>query len=964
IPRTASSSETTEQPSENVTRFSWDFSRETDADNNKWPDRWRRYIGLGYPEYVSIEIKPHDSEMESNYRTVDASVLKAWVLLRKSYPGLELPQVPPSVADALVDRYLHVQLDGGQAMIESPPIAASRLYKYRFSCRMTTNGLRHDSARAELIFLDGNRQELERLSTPPMTGTTPWSAITLDLVRPPAGAQQMIVRLHVDRSESGMEDIRGSIGFDDIVIEQYPQIQIATDNPTGIYRFGRPIVATAKVMGLPTGISRVQFRLTDSDGKEVANRKLRIEHQNRPALPSDSLSDSAPLDSGTRSSRPDVSATKASKTRSPGSGSSTVGRTASFQPSTNGTNPSERIEQASPVDPYDSAVTWKLPRLEPGFYRVSASLVDQNVSTLSTETTLAVIDQLIGGPPHGSFGWTIPNGFKKGTRPRQAADWLSELGVAWVKYPCWLHPEDMLGAEELASMLTKIQDTGIQTVGLLEKPPEDQIGLYSVRGRRDLVAAQLFRDRATWEPQLEPVMSRLSLKVRTWQLGGERDYSFMGRSRLRDLIENISVGLQGFGQPIDVVISWPWLEQQLPPEETSWQAVCRSSEPTLGARELDAFLKLQESEQRKSGPRTWLLLDPIEKQTYDRESRIRDLVMRMATVRSHRVQAAFISDPYDEQHGLLRPDGRPDELLLPWRTTSRLIGDLRRSGSLQLRSGAENIVFAGTDRSVLMVWSPEPTEELIYLGENVQEVDVWGKTKDLQLETVGNQMAQRIQIGPLPKFIIGADPALLAFRMSVAVSPRQLDSFLGQRQKLTVDFANPTRESIVGQMRLLIPETWNIDEPVRAWETLAGRSTSNAFDVVLSNTAKVGSYEVPIQFTLDTIPPQRFTTYRNVSVGPLGLEMKVVTRLASNNELQVIIELTNNSGRTQSYDCMMFATPDRQYQRQFITVRPGETERRAIRWVDGDELIGKRMLLRADEQDGPRMLNYPFTATR
>ena len=359
-----------------------------------------------------------------------------------------------------------------------------------------------------------------------------------------------------------------------------------------------------------------------------------------------------------------------------------------------------------------------------------------------------------------------------------------------------------------------------------------------------------------------------------------------------------------------------------------------------------------------------MLLDPVEKDKYHRESRIRDLVMRMATVRSHRVQAAFVSNPYDPQQGLLRSDGRPDELLLPWRTTSRLIGNLRRTGSLQLRSGAENIVFAGADRAVLLVWSAEPTEELIYLGENVQEVDVWGKVKNLPLETVGNQTAQRIQIGKVPKFIIGADPTLLAFRMSVEISPQQLDSFLGQKQALSVKFTNPTRESLVGRMQLLAPETWNVENPVRGWETLAGRSSSNAFDVVLSNTAKVGSYELPIQFTLETIPPKTFTTYRKVGVGPLGLEMNVTTRLLANNDLRVDIELTNNGLREQSYDCMMFATPDRQYQRQFIIVRPGETVRRAMHWIDGDQLIGKRMLLRADEQDGPRMLNFPFTATR
>jgi len=336
----------------------------------------------------------------------------------------------------------------------------------------------------------------------------------------------------------------------------------------------------------------------------------------------------------------------------------------------------------------------------------------------------------------------------------------------------------------------------------------------------------------------------------------------------------------------------------------------------------------------------------------------------MATVRSHRVQAAFVSHPRDPQQGLLRPSGRPDELLLPWRTTSRLIGNLRNVGSLKLRSGAENLVFAGNDRAVLILWSARPTEELIYLGDHVQSVDVWGKVTDLRVEPSASQPVQRIKIGPVPTFIIGADPTLLAFRMSVDVEQQQLDSFLGQIQKLTVSFANPTRESMVGQMRVLAPETWAVEASTRSWEALAGRLATHTFEVVLSNTAKIGKYELPIQFEIETVPPKLITVYREVSVGPEGLDLTVTTRLLRGGELRVQIELTNRATRVQSYDCMLFPPPGRQYQRRFITIEPGETVRREIYWPRGNELVGRRMLLRAVEQDGRRVLNYSIDVSR
>ncbi len=624
---------------------------------------------------------------------------------------------------------------------------------------------------------------------------------------------------------------------------------------------------------------------------------------------------------------------------------------------------SSNLSESDTSSSVGSEVTWQLPSMGPGFYRVAASIVGKNSSSLSTDVTFVVIDELVGGPPHGPFGWTLPSGAGSMTS-RELVSWLTSLGVAWVKYPCWVSPDETAEAEEIVSILTKLQDAEIQTVGMLDVPPETQIAKYHLRGRRDVVAAQLFRESTMWQPLLEPVMTRMTLKIRTWQLGADRDHSFLGRPRLRESIRSISTGLQGFGQPIEVAISWPWLEAQPGDDETSWQAVCRSSDPPLAAHELDAFLELGETGSRGDGPRTWLLLDPIDKDRYERDARIRDLVLRMATVRGHRVQAAFVSDPHHEQNGLLRPGGRPDELLLPWRTTSRMIGDLRKMGSLQLKPGTENTVFAGADRAVVMMWSANPTEEKIYLGDHVQSVDVWGRVSELPVHPDPVQPYQHVSIGPLPIFIIGADPTLLAFRMSVQLEPSQLDSLLGRVQSLSVNFANPMSDNLAGTVRIIKPETWTVDAATRNWEALGGRSTTESFDVVLSNTALAGNYRVPLQFELDTVPPKLITVHRDLMVGPEGLEVKVTTRLLRGNELRVQVEITNRSLRTQSYDCLIFPPPGRQYQRRFVTIAPGETIRREVFWPDGDELLGKRMLLRAVEQDGNRILNYPVDVIR
>lgn len=887
-------------------RLHWEFDRSMDRNFDRWPDGWQRRRGRRYPAYVSMEIAPHDPQLQRQLRAVDAGVLRFWPSLRERVSSL--PELPPSVADLMTDRYLRVELDGGQAVAQSPPVPASRLHQYRFRCRVMTEGLRHDQARAELVFLDSSGSELSAHSTRSIGGTQGWTRLSVDGIRPPATAETLMVRLLVEGSEDGLEDIRGAIGFDKLVIESFPQLQVATDEPLGIYRAGDRIVAGATVMGVPAGPSQVRFRVRDHAGRQWASPWREVKPPQWPAAK----------------------------------------------------------KESDGLVPPEPNVTWKIPRLSPGFYRLRAELAHDSTRRLNSETTFAVIDTLVPGLPHGVFGWSLPERLRgpEGEEllgQREIGHRLAELGLAWVKYPCWLAPEDEEAAGRIARVLHRLQEAGLQTVGVLDAPPESQYPLYQLRGPSDAVAARLFRDLETWQPLLEPVMSRLTLQVRRWQLGADRDHSFLGRPRLRESVDEIAQGLRGYGQPIDISLSWPWLEPQLPPSESSWQAICRSSDPPLNAKELDAYLSQNPSPSGQKSPRTWLLLDPLPASEYQREDRIRDLVLRMATVRRHAVQAAFVSRPRDPEQGLLKESGRPAEMLLPWRTTARLIGDLRYAGSLQLRSGAENAVFAGDDRLVMIVWSTEPTEEKIYLGEDVAQIDVWGHRKKLPVDQDGPHARHHVSIGPTPSFLVGVDPMLMFFRMSVALEQQQLDSLLGQRQALSVQFANRTDKGLIGSIRVGGPQSWSIRNPVRPWELLADSSTSETFDVVLGNSATVGTHRLPIEFDFRTEPPQQITVYRDVVVGPKGLDLNITTRLDDNGELRVEIEMRNQFERARSYDCFLFPGDDRQYQRSLVTLQPGETVQRVFRCREGETLVGRKMLLRAAEREGPRVLNRIFT---
>lgn len=931
----------TESVPESLRSFAWDFSRATDKDFDKWPDDWRRYVGVGFPRYVLSELRPTDSKLEDRLQVVDSLVIRSWQSLRNMvgrYPTIQdLPALPinrpagrliaaaklapliptpPSVTDLLSNRYLHIDLDGGQFKCESPMLPATRQHQYLLRCDAFTTGLKHDQIHAELVFFNEEKEELVSKSTNKIGGTTKWTKISIPMVRPPGNCKFMAVRLIVQRSDTGLEDIKGKVGFDNIRIDQYPQLRLTTDHPQGIYPIGKRVEVRATVLGLNESDVIVRFSLLDRDGAILESEQREVMAVN-----------------------PET------------------------QRRENALQGEQYIllDKRDAEETYEANVAWRPSMQESGLYRVIAAIANRSGSELRTETTFAVIDPSLGGDVYGPFGWTLPKSAGE-IPPRELTAWLSNLGVAWAKYPCWLEPNDNQSAEQVALMMTRLLESGIETVGMLDSPPKSLWPQFSVINGRDKKAAELFRDVDTWQPLLEPVMSRLALKVRTWQLGSDRDFSFLGRPALKDTIETISTGLQGFGQPIDVSISWPWTEAQMSAGESSWQAVCRSISPSLQADELDAYLDLTRVN-RNSGPSTWVLIDPIKKSKYRREDRIFDLVQRMAVVRGHRVEAAWVSDPYDSERGLLRPDGRPDELLLPWRTTARVLGNLRRYGSLAMRGGSQNLVFGRTDRAVLMLWSREPTTEKLYLGEDIKQVDVWGRVKDLTVTPDPVQPYHSISVGPEPIFIVGVDPMLLAFRMSIETTPERFDSLLGEKQTLTVNFKNPTEEPLVGSLRVKTPKSWSIEESNLPWEMLGGRLSKVDIDIVLNNSAKIGVHEVPIQFELETLPPKLITVYRDVTVGPEGLEVELETNLVDRDVLKLSIEMTNNSSRNQAYETLLFA-PERQYQSSYIVIRAGETIRRETYWRDAQELIGKQMTLRAREQGGNRILNYSIDVKR
>ncbi len=683
------------------------------------------------------------------------------------------------------------------------------------------------------------------------------------------------------------------------MIRRLPQMRVETDQRLAIYGPNDQPLLTARVLGLGHRAADIHFELRDINKRVIDRRDI--------SFVAEAIDPNA-------ADRTLIS-----------------------------TIPNEFDEPEPSTEKLQGVAQWQLPRLAPGYYEVRSILGDPKQPTLSTDTSFAILSDLPVPSRPGNYGWTIPKSRPADVDYKWMPDWLHRLGVGVVKYPCWFAPEDTARLDEAAWFVGRLQEKNMRAIGLLDSPPPSVLAKIDERERREPVAANLFREATVWQPLLEPLITRLSLKVRTWQLGADNDYSFLGRSNLKKMLKDIARELQGFGQPLGVAISWPWLEPLPAPTEETWAATQLSARDPLSADEVNAYLESLDKVQhpRQQDAETWLALDPLSSQFYDRDTRIADLVLRMVTLRGYPVAASFVTNPIDRSQGLLRADWRPDELLVPWRTTSVLVSDLTRIGSIPTRNESSNVVLADSQRTSMVIWNSKKATEFLYLGDSIRQVDVWGNITVPRRTMVDGAVVHRIEVGPVPSFLIDLDPALVALRMSAKLTKQSLDSLLGKRQTVGLEFVNPTRETLSGEVRMKSIPDWDIDTRPQSFDIAPGRVSQHNFDVALRNSAKIGNSQLQFEFLLKTTPPKRFTIIRDMHVGPDGLEIEVTSR-QNGDQLLVTIAITNMSEKSVQYDCMLFPPGGRQYQRRQITIPPQTTVKRVFPWDDSASLLGEK----------------------
>lgn len=844
---------------EAVEIYRCDFEAADDRDFDGWPDQWTRQLGRGFPRYIPLAL------------TDD-------------------PELPAGTA---ANRCCSVQLDGGAAALQSPPLAVDPSYSYGISCRIRTAQLVGHAAALCLVALDSEGQEIERVAAAPLTGDRPWTDVAIGPWDPPHHkVRSLSVRFEVLPRVPGA--LFGSAFLDAVVVTRLPRVTLSADHEFHIADSANPPRVLCRVSGISPQSAEVRFELWDE-----MDRKLAAE--------------TVPL-----TSRP----------------------------------PTMPVDQATAAG---GEASWQPPIRQRGFYRIQATVQQPEHAPLQRTTTLVVTGPRSATDP-GIFGWTLPAGAQR-LSVRQLADLSRVTGLGWIKFPVSPTTAEPRTADAVAWFAERATNDGIQFVGMLTAAaitPHAAAGEPTSDSPAVPIAVVL-NDADQWQRWIFPVLTRLALKVHSWQLGGDHDTSYVGLPDLEQRIHAVRAGFDRFGHEARLALVWPWHEECPAPPRPSWDFLNQVADPPLTAEEI-------ESRPTTAAPETgpWMVLEPLPEGQYDRQTRIKDLVLRMTATQAGHFSAAFHPDPFAAHTGLLNVDGTPRELFLPWRTAAEWLAGARYLGQLQFPGGSHNRVFARDGEALIVIWNDRPTTEQIFLGDpdRIRQTDVWSRQR--QPETVFEDGApqQRLEVDTLPTFVTGVNLPIAQLRIGFACEPAAFSTSVGEDQLITLRFQNPWPQGIEGQLVLRTPRAWVVTPSQSRFQAARDDEQQRSFRAFLGTNAPSGPQAIRVDFEVRAERPYRFSVYRTCQVGLDDVVFPIYTTLDESGNLLVEQHLINKTDEELSFNCLLFIPGRDRESRQISRAPPGHHT-----WLyvipDGAPLVGSRLWLRIEEVGGRnRILNY------
>ena len=920
--------------------LAWEFQRSEDRNNDQWPDGWRRRTGREFPAYIPARIQPRDPEIAQSVREAEPVLSRLWMKYQtgryfKQFIPESTPEPIAKFSDQfLVNKCLNIDMDGGAVHLESPAFLLDSRFTYTLEGSISTRGLDGHQAWIELLLLDGQSREIASAQSQVAQGTTGWHSVTTSSLSSEALRMGQVV-VHVAPQKS--QRLTGQVRIDELRLYRMPKLELTVDAPYHVATPGQVIDVSCHVLGIADARSSVNFKLVDHMGTLCQHAVAALEPV-EPNPPASVANRTGSNDSDQAKPRP---------------GKLTIKSVPNIKQ--NGIKPqADRADLRTEVDAanhrMDGVAHWQLKVDDPGYYRIIVDLGRKTATSegrsISRETSLAIVDGSRAGVS-GPFGWSMPE-FNASFTPEAVPELIKLGGVGWLKIPVWFNPRDLQTAERLSVLLERLDLRKVNCVGMLERP------IDSGTSRTRQPAAATFSTPAEWEPELEPALTRMSMKLAWFQLGRDNDRSFIGNPNLIPLVTDIRNRMQAYSQELQLALAWDHQDPIPTDKSLPWRASQMSSEPQLTSRELRSHLLIPDSAEHTR----WITLNPLAASKYSTLDRVRDLTERMIAIKEFRVEAAFMTTPIDRETGIFNPDNSVGELFLPWRVLNQNLATASYLGAFTMPGSSTNHVFREGNSGCIILWNDRPTVEQLYLGDDVQATDLWGRPLPIeQTKSERGSPEQRLQVGPWPILLRGINVNVALWRMRLKMETKSLPSTLAVQTKLPITIENTLGQSTFGSVYVHAPTLKQMGGQGVRFQISEGGEERLEIPLPLKSDASAGKHLLRFDFQATAQRELNFSAYDSLTLGIGDIDLVWETIEVDNDRAVLRVELNNSLTQPVSFDCRLHPH-QRPYRRfQIMDAPPGTTQRDLVLPLEGVE-PGSILWIRCEEIGTGRVLNY------
>ena len=768
------------------------------------------------------------------------------------------------------DYALRMNMEGGAAAVFSPKIPLRPGMCYTVSVFVEASDLVFDEVSLLAAFYDSDAAKLIRtIESKKVRNTNGWQQLVIGpITADMPNVKSLSVGLLV--MPTARQDYGVKVNFTNVEIRESPHISLEMANDHHLFFTPRDIFVRCRFRGLDPKQHAVQFFLEDPFGRVIGNREVELMVGNYPA-------------------------------------------------------PRYVVSPQNDQEVILGIATWNLPIRFPGFYRVRVATPESYIQTLrlppdqTFDDPLLHIDPLTfvvmssgSYQPGGEFGWTLD-----GWSPdeiTQALPTLSQSGLSHLKLPVWLSEDTSSQQREtLLRLCRELSNDRVRLIGLLSPIPKDIIA--KITHLRVNAASILENSAASWGSSVQPSLLTLSLLIKDWQWTSDTDPSLIGmffdpdgtmspsgRDRFQTFHKLFDQEQFGFG----IGMTWNWYQdvsdEQLPIPNLTLNFPVDSS---MTSEDVALFLAGTSSMPFRRS----VSIAPLPADDYSLETRITNFVQSLVLLKTTGIDTISLTALKDKQTGILRNEGTPNELYLPWRTTASLLSGSRFLGSIVLPNRSRNYCFEqGGNRCVMVLWndaatSEKPVSETLYLGNELNIVNVWGR--DIVPEQIGSN--QTIPVMPTPVFVTGVNIDVVRFRLSMQTNVKRIPAAPNQTHVIPFSYRNDSAFPMSLQITPEGPkeEDWTITPASLATNLEAGIAATGAFNLTLLPRGDTGRRLFQYNVKISGSNAVEFAVYDEMMIGNPDVSMEFVPRLNEKGDLEVIQIFTNNTESVYSYDCRL-----------------------------------------------------------